>query len=78
MLQDHIWYYTLLQEHYCYMLLDAFQIWFWSIFHLEYSSRLLMIQDHKVLVVQDHIGRGQNVKEANQGLNIETAMTQYY
>ena len=39
---------NLLQEHICYMLLEqcAFQIWSWSIFDLEYSSRLLMVQDH--------------------------------
>ena len=40
---------TLLQEHVCCMLLEqyAFQIWSWSIFDLQYSSRLLMVHlDH--------------------------------
>ena len=48
---------TLLQEQVCYMLLEqyAFQIWSWSIFSLEYSSRLLMVQDHKVPMFQDHM-----------------------
>ena len=46
---------TLLHEHVCYMLLEqyAFQVWSWSIFNLEYSSRLLMVRDHKVLMVQN-------------------------
>ena len=37
----------------CYMLLEqnAFQMWSWSIFNLEYSSRLLMVQGLKVLMV---------------------------
>ena len=35
---------TLLQGHVCHMLLEhyAFQMWSWSIFNLEYSSRLLI------------------------------------
>ena len=33
----------------------AFQLWSLSIFYLEISSRLLMIQDYKVLMVVDHI-----------------------
>ena len=39
------------------MLLEryAFQIWSWSIFDLENSFRLLMIQNHKVLMFQDHM-----------------------
>ena len=39
-------------EDVCYMLLEqyAFQIWSWSIFDLEYSSRLLMVQDHMCTV----------------------------
>ena len=38
-----------LQEHIANMLLEqyAFQIWSWSIFNLENSFRLLMVQDHK-------------------------------
>ena len=33
------------------MLLEqyAFQTWSWSIFNLKYSSRLLMVQDHKII-----------------------------
>ena len=49
------------------MLLEqyVFQIWSWSIFNLEYSSRLLMVQDHKVLVLWSWtINRGQNVTKA--------------
>ena len=55
---------TLLQEHVCYMLLEqyAFQIWSWSIFNLEYFSRLLMVQDHKVLMVLDHTIRTKSHK----------------
>ena len=54
---------TLLQEH-----VYAFQIWSWSIFNLEYSSRLLMVQDHKVLMVQDHKSRPKSQKSI---LNIQ-------
>ena len=38
----------LLQEHIANMLMEqcAFQIWSWSIFDLENSFRLLMVQDH--------------------------------
>ena len=38
------------------MLLEqcGFQILSWSIFDLEYSSRLLLVQDHKVIMVQDY------------------------
>ena len=52
---------TLVQEHVCYMLLVQcwFQIWPWSIFDLEYSSRLLKVQDH---MVQDHIIRPKSHK----------------
>ena len=42
-----------------------FQIWSWSIFDLEYSSTLLMVQDHKVLMIQDHILSGQNRTKAH-------------
>ena len=31
--------------------------------NLEHSSRLSMIQDHMVLMVQDHVSRGQNLKK---------------
>ena len=46
-----------------YMLLEqcAFQIWFWNIFDLEYSSRLLMVQDHMAL---DHQSPGQNLTKS--------------
>ena len=41
----------LLQEQIANMLLEqyAFQIWCWSLFDLEGSSRLLITQDHMVL-----------------------------
>ena len=59
MLQDHIW------NKHCSRSMFAicswssvdfksFQIWSW-LFDLEYSTRLLMVQDHKVLMVQDHM-----------------------
>ena len=51
---------TLLQEHIANMPLMqcAFQIWTWSIFDLEYSFRLLMVQHHMVLdhIVLSHYG----------------------
>ena len=54
----------------CYMLLEqyAFHIWSWSILNLEYSSRLWMVQEHKVLMVRDHYkswttSPGQNCKK---------------
>ena len=39
------------------MLLEqyAFQIWSWSIFDLENSLRLWMVEDHKVLMILDHM-----------------------
>ena len=58
MLQDHTYLKcTLLQEHVCYMLLEqyAFQIWSWGILNLKYSSIFLMVQGHKVLMVQEHM-----------------------
>ena len=50
---------TLLQVHIANMLLKhyAFEIWSWVIFDLEYSCRLLIVQDHMVLehMVQDYM-----------------------
>ena len=56
MLRDHSTS-IVLQECIANMLLEqcTFQIWFWSIFNLRHSSRLLMVQDHMVLMVQNHI-----------------------
>ena len=31
------------------------KIWSWSVFNLEYPSRLLMVQDHKIRMFQDHV-----------------------
>ena len=61
MLRDHAYLKsTLFQEHIiANMLLEqcAFQIRSWSIFDLQHSVRLLMVQDHMVLeqMVQDHM-----------------------
>ena len=48
--------FTLLQEQVYHMVLEqyAFQVWSWNISNLEYSSRLSMVQNYKVLMVQDH------------------------
>ena len=46
------------------MLLEqyAFQIWSWSISNLEYSSRLVMVQDPNG---PEPYGRGQNLKKSS-------------
>ena len=43
----------------------VFQIWSWSIFDLEYSSRLLMVQDHMVQeqMILDHMSRPKSQKK---------------
>ena len=48
----------------------AFQIWSWSIMNVEYSSRLLKVQDHKVLMVLYHKSRPKSHKS---GKNIVKA-----
>ena len=67
---------TLLQEHVCSMLLEhyAFQIWSWRIFNLEYSSRLLMVEDHKFQIVQDHMVQYNMVLDHKLSQNIKKAV----
>ena len=57
------------QEHVCYMLLEqfTFQIWFRSIFDFEYSSRLLMVQDHIIL---KHMVLGQKSRPRSQEIEL--------
>ena len=57
----------LLQEHVANMLLEqcAFQIWPWSIFDSDNSFRLWMVQDLKVLMVQNHMVEAKITKKAD-------------
>ena len=48
----------------------AFQIWFLNIFDLENSPKLWIIQDHKVLMVPDHVVLDLMARRGNKNVHL--------